>query len=96
MALRAPVAFGVKVTVIEQLAPATNVDGASGQVVVSAKSAAFAPVIFGLLMLIGVPLGLPMVIVCGLLLTPTFSAPKFSALGKIPIDGTDVLYQVEC
>ena len=86
-ALREPVAFGVNVTLIEQLAPATNVDGASGHVVVSAKSPAFAPVIFGLLTLIGVPLGLPMVTVSGLLLRPTFSVPKFSALGKIPMTG---------
>src|SRR5580704_4575873 len=61
--LREPVDFGVNVTLIEQLEPATNVDGATGQFVVSAKSAAFVPVIFGLLMAIGVPLGLPMVIV---------------------------------
>src|SRR5271168_3269538 len=28
-----------------------------------------------------------MVIVCGLLFVPTFSVPKFSALGKIPMTG---------
>ena len=54
---------------------------------VSAKSPASAPLIVGFLTVIGVPLGLPMVTVSGLLLTPTFSVPKFSALGKIPMTG---------
>ena len=87
VALRAPVAFGVNVATIEQLAPGAKVDGAIGQVVVSAKSPALAPVIAGFLMLIGAPLGLPMVTVRGLLLTPTFCLPKSSALGKIPMTG---------
>lgn len=70
VALRAPVAFGSKVTLMEHPAPATNVCGESGQVVVSAKSVTSAPLIFGLpLMVIGVPLGLAMVMVSGLLLT---------------------------
>ena len=87
MALRAAAAFGVNVTAIEQLAPGASVDGAIGQVVVSAKSPASAPVMAGFLMLIGAPLGLPMVTVRGLLLTPTFCVPKSSASGKIPMTG---------
>lgn len=44
LAERPPVAVGVKVTEIVQVAPAANVLGALGQVVVRAKSAAFVPV----------------------------------------------------
>jgi hypothetical protein len=55
--------------------------------VLSAKSPASAPLIVGFLTAIGVPLGLPTVMVSGLLFVPTFSVPKFSAFGKIPITG---------
>ena len=82
VAVRAPVAFGVKVTTTEQLAPGASVAGDNGQVVVCAKSLASAPLIVGFLTVIGVPLGLPIVIDSGLLFVPTFSVPKFSALGK--------------
>jgi len=44
LALRTPEVDGEKVTRMVQLAPAANVLGASGQVLVSAKSAAFVPV----------------------------------------------------
>ena len=53
----APVVFGVKVTTTEQLEPGAKVRGASGQVVLCAKSAASAPLIVGFLTVIGVPLG---------------------------------------
>ena len=43
LALRAPAADGLKVTATEQVAPAASVAGASGQVLVAVKSAAFAP-----------------------------------------------------
>ena len=44
LALRDPVALGLKLTEIEQLAPGARVEGESGQVFVCAKSPAFAPV----------------------------------------------------
>lgn len=57
VALRGPVAFGVKVTLMEHCVPTASVAGFKGQVVVSAKSVASAPLIFGLpLIVIGVPL----------------------------------------
>src|SRR6202044_964537 len=80
-----PVAFGVKVTMIEQLDPGPRVPGDTGHVVVCVKSLASVSLIVGFLTVIGVPLGLPMVMVSGLLFVPTFSVPKFSALGKIPM-----------
>src|ERR1035438_6836231 len=82
-----PVVFGVKVTMIEQLDPGPSVAGDRGHVVVCAKSPASAPLIVGFLTVIGVPLGLPTVMVWGLLFTPTLSVPKPSALGKIPTTG---------
>jgi hypothetical protein len=60
--LRFPDAAGVNVTVIEQVAPGASVAGELGHVFVSAKSPGSAPAIFTLLMLNGVPLGLPIVI----------------------------------
>src|SRR5258708_13428559 len=44
-AVRAPVAVGVKVTLIEQLAATASVAGLRGHVVVCAKPPAFVPVI---------------------------------------------------
>src|SRR5580658_7934351 len=87
VAFLTPVVFGAKVTTTEQLDPGTSMAGDTGQVVVSAKSPASAPLIVGFLTEIGVPLGLPIVTVIGWLLTPTFSTPKFNISGKIPMTG---------
>ena len=83
----APLALGVNVTAIEQLAPGASVAGDRGQVVLSAKSRASAPLIDGFLTVIGVPLGLPTVMVSGLLFVPIVTVPKFSASGKMPMTG---------
>jgi hypothetical protein len=66
--VRVPPAVGVKVTLIVQLAPAATVDP---QVLVSAKSLLFVPVIVILVMLTGVSSVLVSVTVCAALVVPT-------------------------
>ena len=72
LALRDPLAPGVKVTLIEQELPAANVLLPLGQVLVCVKSTAFVPVTVMLLMLKGVVPLFVSVTACGLLLDPTF------------------------
>ena len=72
VAVLAPVPFGVKLITIEQLTPGPKAAGAKGQVVLPEKSPTLAPLSAGFLSVMGVPLGLPIVIDNGLLLTPTF------------------------
>src|ERR1035441_328499 len=99
LALRFPVAAGVNVTVMWQLAPAASVAGKTGHVLVWAKSPGSAPAILMLAMPSGVPLGLPITIVCALLLVPTGSFPNAAALGKTEITGrlssTDTVSEVK-
>ena len=72
LALRPPVAVGVKVTLIEQLAPAARVLEPLGQVLVWAKSPLLVPLRAMLLMVkAAVPL-LVNVTVCAALVLPTF------------------------
>ena len=97
VALRFPVATGVNVPVIWQVAPAASVAGETGQVLVSAKSPESAPVIVMPVMPIGVPLGLPIVMVCFLLFLPTASFPNATLFGNTEITGrlssTDTVFE---
>jgi hypothetical protein len=81
VAERAPFADGVKVTLMMQLAVAARVLGLSGQVEVSAKSAAFAPfTVMPLIVSAAAPLFVR-VIVCAELVAPIFWLPKLSEVG---------------
>jgi hypothetical protein len=72
VAVRAPFAEGVKVTLIVQLAAIASVLGLTGQVSDSAKSAAFAPfTTIPLMVSAAVPL-LVRLIDCAALVVPTF------------------------
>jgi hypothetical protein len=77
-AVRRPLAVGLKVTVIVQLAPAATL---VPQVLVSVKSEMFVPVILRLL--IGSANFAPLVKVatCGVLACPTVTVPKFRVVG---------------
>jgi hypothetical protein len=88
LALRFPVAAGVNVTVMWQVAPEADVAGESGQVLVWAKSSGSAPATLMLATPNCVPLGLPITIVCALLFVPTGSFPKantVSVLFNLPV-----------
>ena len=87
LALRFPVAAGVNVTVMWQLAPAASVAGETGHVLVWAKSPGSAPAILMLAMPSGVPLGLPITIVCALLFVPTGSFQNATGFGNTEITG---------
>ena len=69
----------MKVTEIEQLAPAASVLGLTGQVLVCAKSPAFVPVTPIELIVIAAEPVLVKVTVCGGLVVPTFWEPKLEA-----------------
>ena len=82
VALRAPLAVGLKVTLIVQLRLTPNVDGESGQLLVWAKSPAFVPVIaIELIVKAAVPL-LVSVIVCAVLVVFIGWLPNDSEVGE--------------
>jgi len=72
---------------MEQVAPDARVAGETGQVLVWAKFPGLAPAILMLVMPNGVPLGLPIVMVCALLLWCTTSFPNAIVFGKMEITG---------
>ena len=81
LALRLPLADGVKVTLIVQLAPAASVLGLMGQVLVCAKSPAFVP---ATVMLVIVRAAVPLFVSVtdlAALVVPTFWAPKLRLVG---------------
>jgi hypothetical protein len=87
-ALRLPLAAGVKTTVMVQEALAASVLGDRGQVVVSLKSPAFAPVGCGMLVI--VKLALPVLVRvtdCEGLATPTVWLPKVRLVAERPTLG---------
>jgi hypothetical protein len=82
LALRLPVALGLKLTEIEQLAPGARVEGESGQVFVCAKSPASAPVI-PIELIVSAPLPeLVRVTLCAELVVPTCCWPKLRLVGE--------------
>jgi hypothetical protein len=81
---RGPVAVGENVTATEQLAPAANVAGASGQSLVSPKSG----VTSMLLIASAAPPVLVIATACGVLLAPTVADPKPRIVGLRPTEGT--------
>src|SRR5437868_4651428 len=81
VALRLPLAVGVKVTLMVQLDPAVSVLGLIGQVLVWAKSPGLVPARLMLLMVrSAVPLFLS-VTVCAALVVPVFWFPKLRLVG---------------
>lgn len=81
LALRLPVADGENVTLIVQFAPAANVLGLAGHVLVWAKSPALVPLITTLVMVsAAVPL-LVSVTVCGELVVVSCWSPKLTLVG---------------
>ena len=81
LAPRLPLADGVKVTLIVQLAPAASVLGLMGQVLVCAKSPAFVP---ATVMLVIVRAAVPLFVSVtdlAALVVPTFWAPKLRLVG---------------
>src|SRR2546429_5526465 len=90
LALRLPVAEGVKVTLTVQDALMANVLGLAGQVLlVSAKSLAFVPLIAILVMFKAAWPLLASVTVCALLVVFTFWLPKLKLLGLRFTTGAD-------
>ena len=81
LALRAPFAPGVKVTLMVQELPAASVLLPLGQVFVCAKSDAFVPLMVILLILNGVVPLLVSVTACAALADPTFWLPKLTLVG---------------
>jgi hypothetical protein len=71
LALRLPLAVGLKVTLIVQFAPAASVLGLRGQVLVCAKSPALVPLIPTLVMVSAAFPLLVSVTVCAPLVVPT-------------------------
>src|SRR3989475_10893965 len=99
VALRIPVASGVKLTLIVQLAPGATEPAPLGQVLpaAKAKSAACAPVMVMLVRFSGAPL-LVRVTVCAALVVPTRCLPKALLVAEsvavggvtpVPVSGTD-------
>ena len=76
VALRAPVAVGVKVTLIVQFAPLAKVEGLSGQVLVCPKSPGLVPVKPMLVMVSGTPLVFESVTAVAALEAPTLMFPN--------------------
>jgi hypothetical protein len=90
VAVRAPLAAGVKVTLIVQVALAASVLGLMGQVSVSPKSLAFAPLTAMLLnMSAAVPLLVSMIARVALVV-PTFWFPKLTLVGLRVTAGAEI------
>ena len=88
VALRAPVAVGVKVTLIVQVPLAAKVEGLMGQLLVCPKSPGFVPVKAMLVILSAVLLGFERVTALAALGVPTFWFPK-SGTGDGERTGSD-------
>ena len=89
LALRAPVALGVKVTLSVHCAPAPSVFGLIGQVLVSAKSAALVPVNENPLIVNALVPELVRVMLRAALVVPTFWLLKLRAPGLTVTVGTE-------
>ena len=76
VALREPVAVGVKVTLIVQVALAAKVEGLRGQLLVCPKSPGLVPVKPMLVMVSAAPLGFESVTALAVLVMPTLWLPK--------------------
>src|SRR5438552_2932056 len=81
VALRDPVAAGVKVTLIVQVPLAARVEGLTGQLFVWPKSPGLVPVKPMLVMVSAVPLGFESVTAWAALVAPTFWLLKVSVVG---------------
>ena len=88
VALREPVAVGVKVTLIVQVPLAARVEGLRGQLLVCPKSPGLVPVKPMLVMVSAVPLGFESVTAWAALVVPTFWFPK-SGTGDGERPGSD-------
>ena len=82
VALREPVAVGVKVTLMVQVPLAAKVEGLRGQLLVCPKSPGLVPVKPMLVMVSAAPLGFESVTAWAALVAPTFWFPKVSEVGE--------------
>ena len=81
VALRDPMAVGVKVTLIVQVPLAARVEGLIGQLLVCPKSPGLVPVKPMLVMVNAAPLGFESVTAWAALVAPTFWLLKVSVVG---------------